>query len=256
MLALGTATFAWFTTSTTAIASGINVKTIKASELQISKATGDWGTTVDYGVQNKVLLPASTVDGTNWFKANAAVKSAFDATASTIAAVGSTEAGTYYFVDQLNVRNNGSADVNSVEITFSVPGNYTRVALVETSAKGTGYANTGTFTASVYDNAGVAYNGIKQLPTGTDPVSLQAADVTAITPSSTGTVSVGTLHGKDYLNAHKANESDPDATTGEAKYYNLYVWFEGQDVQCFDTNAGVVVDDIEFSVSGTTATQN
>ena len=37
MLALGTATFAWFTQSTTATANGINVKTIKSSELVISK---------------------------------------------------------------------------------------------------------------------------------------------------------------------------------------------------------------------------
>ena len=43
MLALGTATFAWFTSSTTATASNINVKTIKSSELQISKSTRVWG---------------------------------------------------------------------------------------------------------------------------------------------------------------------------------------------------------------------
>ena len=135
MLALGTATFAWFTSSTTATANGINVKTIKASELQISSATGGWGTTVDYGVSNKILMPTSTVNGTNWFKADAALKSNFAAKGSSIAAVTSEDANKYYFVNQLNVRNNGSADVDSVEITFTVPGTYARVALVETNAK-------------------------------------------------------------------------------------------------------------------------
>ena len=37
IIALGTATFAWFTSSTTAKANGIKVQTIKSSELVISK---------------------------------------------------------------------------------------------------------------------------------------------------------------------------------------------------------------------------
>lgn len=237
MLALGTATFAWFTSSTQAKANGINVQTIKSSELQISSVSTDWGTTVDYGVENKTLLPASTSNGTAWFKGNAALKTSFAAKAETLAAVNDTEKGSYYFVDQLNVRNNGAADVNNVEISFSVPNDYLRVALVETSAKGAGQANTGTFTTSVYDNAGIAYNALSE-------ASLD--NTVAITPKSTGklTVGTGTLKGKDSMGS--------GATTGEAKYYNLYVWFEGQDEECIDSNAGAVIRDIEFTVSGTT----
>jgi hypothetical protein len=229
MLALGTATFAWFTSSTVATAKGINVQTIKASELQISSATGEWGTLVNYGQENKTLLPASTANGTAWFKANAAVKTAFTADASTVASLGSNEAGSYYFVDQLNVRNNGKADVTDVTISFSVPNNYLRVALVETSEKGTGKANTGTFASSVYDADGDAYNAYTS-----------TSATTSITPDNTCKINIGTLVGTE-------------KTSGtNAKYYNLYVWFEGQDVDCKDANAGAVVDDIEFTVSGTT----
>jgi hypothetical protein len=223
MLALGTATFAWFTSSTVATAKGINVQTIKASELQISSATSDWGTLVNYGLENKTLLPASTANGTAWFKANAAVRTAFTADADTVASVSTDEAGSYYFKDQLNVRNNGAADVTDVTISFSVPNNYLRVALVETSAKGTGKANTGTFTTSVYDADGAAYNAYTS-----------TSATTSITPKTTYTINIGTLS-KD-----------------QAKYYNLYVWFEGQDVDCKDANAGAVIKDIEFTVSGTT----
>ena len=37
-----------------------------------------------------------------------------------------------------------------------------------------------------------------------------------------------------------------------AEYFNLYVWFEGQDADCFDTNAGVPIGNITINVSGET----
>lgn len=226
MVALGSATFAWFTSSTTATASGINVQTVKASELQISSVNVDWGTTVNYGLQNKVLLPTSTANGTAWFTANAESKSAFTADSDTVAAIDASQAGSYYFKDQLNVRNNGDAKVENVKIKFSVPNNYLRVALVETSAKGANVADTGTFTESVYDQDGVLYNAFNST-TGT----------TAITPDNDCEIDLYTL------------------SKGDAKYYNLYVWFEGQDAQCIDSNAGAVVSDITFTVTGETEDQ-
>ena len=123
MLALGTATFAWFTSSTTATASNINVKTIKSSELQISKSTRVWGTTVDYATANKVLLPTSTVDGKAWFTANAETRNSYkkaddvDFSPDTVTA----ENNSYYFTEELNVRNNGSADVNNAKIEITFP---------------------------------------------------------------------------------------------------------------------------------------
>ena len=46
-----------------------------------------------------------------------------------------------------------------------------------------------------------------------------------------------------------------DLTKDQVKYFNLYVWFEGQDVDCYDANAGAEVSDIEFKVTGTTDEQ-
>ena len=74
MLALGTATFAWFTSSTQATASGINVSTIKSSELVISKSDLQWETTVNYGQSSTSYTPVSTYNGTGWYEANAEVK--------------------------------------------------------------------------------------------------------------------------------------------------------------------------------------
>ena len=249
IVALGTATYAWFTSSTVATANGINVKTIQASELQISSATSGWDTTVDYGVSNKVLLPASTGDGSNWFTASAAEKTAMNAEPGTPAPV--NKADTYYFVDQLNVRNNGTADIEDIEITFNVTNDYLRVALVPATAKGTGKAFvSGTdFTKCVFDNAGTLYNAasgieMKTFGEGEDAKQLGVFTTTEITPSNTGKVTIDKLAGKAV-----------GAETGEAVYYNLYVWFEGQDAQCIDSNAGAVIEDIVFTVSGTTADQ-
>ncbi len=222
IVALGTATFAWFTSSTTATASGINVKTIQASELVISKSDKNWGTTIDYGVANKVLMPASTANGTTWFNAEAETKTAFGKKADTDFA--GVSGDNYYFAEQLNVMNQGAATVEDVKITFSGLTNaYARVAVVAADMNG---AATGTFTTSVYDAEGETYDAV----TG-------ATTTTSITGKTTYEIEVG------------------DLAQNEAAYYNIYVWFEGQDTDCFDGNAGQQIDDIEFTVTGTTAEQ-
>ena len=237
MLALGTATFAWFTSSTTATASNINVKTIKSSELQISKSTRLWDTTVDYATDNKVLLPTSTVDGKAWFTANAETRNSYkkadgvDFSPATVTA----ENNSYYFTEELNVRNNGSADVNNakIEIKFPTAAEYARVAVQEVKSDG---KVVGDFKTSVYDNAGEAYEAVKN-----------ATTTEKITPKTDYTVTIGDLKGKDTLGG--------DATTGEAKYYKIFVWFEGQDVDCNDTTAGQAVPNVTFTVTGDTASQ-
>lgn len=223
MVALGTATFAWFTSSTTATASGINVKTVKSSELVISKSDKDWKTVVDYGVSNKVLLPASTANGTAWFSAEAQTKTAFDKKTGTDFA-GITDVSNYCFAEELNVMNKGEATVENVTISFSgLTNKYARVAVVEANATSN---IIGTFTESVYDVDGAAYDAV-----------VDATNIISITPKTTYTINIGNL------------------AYNEAKYYNIYVWFEGQDVDCFDGNAGQAIEDITFTVTGETEDQ-
>lgn len=225
MLALGTATFAWFTSSTVATANGINVRTSKASKLEISKNDLAWGTLVDYNVDNKLLLPATSANGTAWFKADAADATASTLKTGTIAAV--TDTASYVVMDQLNVHNAGEAAVENVTIKFSVPNDYLRVALVPAAAGGPNAALSGTFTDCVYDADGAAY----------DALTSTAGATTSITPKTTYEINLGTLESEDVV------------------YYNLYVWFEGQDVDCYDATAGQVVNDIEFTVTGDTVVE-
>ena len=246
MLALGTATFAWFTSSTTATASGINVQTTKASELQISKSDLNWGTTVNYNT-TATFQPASSINGANWFTAEAGARDSYEKKSGTnFVALTSANKGGYVFEETLNVRNNGEAAVNSVTITFTIGEtatttgkNYVRVAVVPVTISGTVSTATVTaatptpadFQAGVYDVDGAAYNA----------VSSTTAASTEITPKTTYSVSVGNLAGKS-------------GSTIAAKYYKVYVWFEGQDEDCADVYAGNALPSISFQVTGTTAT--
>ena len=241
LVALGSATFAWFTSSTTATASGINVKTTQASELQISKTDLNWGTSVNYST-TATFEPASSANGANWFTAEAGARDNFAKKDGTnFVALTSANKSGYVFEETLNVRNHGAAAVNNVTITFSIgetPAttgkNYVRVALVPladadytTQTLTAATPTAANFQANVYDVDGVAYNAVSAVDTA----------ATAITPKTTYSVSVGNLAGGSDV----------------AKYYKLYVWFEGQDVDCADVNAGNSLPSIQFSVTGTTS---
>lgn len=231
LVALGSATFAWFTQNTAATADGIYAKTVKASTLLISKANHAWGTSVTYtqgsSSSDQIMFPASSGNGTAWFEAvsenatNGAVKS------GSIKAV--TPAGTnakFVYAEELNVKNGGdtgSPSITGITISWEWPddtADYARIALVECNESGT---ITGTFTSSVYAQNNRAYTGL----------TATSGTGASITPSTSTSVNVGEL------------------AAGAAKYYKLFIWFEGQDTACIDSNAGQTFKGLSFSVTGT-----
>lgn len=236
-VAVGSATFAWFTSSTSATADQLSVKTVQASELKLSKTTGDWTDQLKYATVGKVLKPASSADGVNWFSANAASKAASTAKADTIKKLSSLDG--YVFKEQLNVSNYGGAPVNGVTINFSLDeteaasgANYLRLALVEVNKRAADATITGNFKDGVYAKAADTADALTE-------ESLSNTETVTAKAGSNVSFSVGDLTAKN--------------TEGSTKYYNLYVWFEGQDTDCFDTNAGNEMPNITFTVSGTAA---
>lgn len=234
MLALGTATFAWFTSSTVATAEGLNVRTSKASKLQISDYSKSWGTNVNYEVTDKVLLPASSADGASWWTADAATATNYakgegNFKAADAPTFNNVNSSNYVYKDQLNVRNAGDATVENVTVSWTMPNfdgaNYLRIALVPAQDQN-GTEASGAFAANVYDKDDTAYDAVAT-----------ATTTSSIDPSTTYSFLVG---------------GDGVLDKDETYYYNLYIWFEGQDEQCVDGNAGQVipVDAIEFTVSG------
>lgn len=249
-LALGTATYAWFTQSTDAKASGVTMATSKNSQLQISKLDKEWMTEFSYAYDNQEQKPASTSDGKNWYTANAAVAEnyAMDEAGATAVTPDSTGAPTGYgFAEQLNVKNSGSGTFGGVTIKFTLsnienveagkdPADYVRFAIVPVTDADTNKTllpdASAAFLTNVYGFDNQAYSPLNA--SGAVGASVQA---TALVNGS-ATVDVG------------------DLAAGEAKYYNVYAWFEGQDSDCYDANAGMKLPEINFEVKAATLNGN
>lgn len=258
IIALGTATFAWFTKSTTIMADSITVKTIKSSELQIRGASGEnneWNSGFSYNA-NQILKPVSTADCENWYIANAKTKDFMTADMESASKL-TAQYDHYYFVDRLDIRNNGTADVEKVKVTVSlgqgfVHPEYVRVALVPCSATGEITKTGGSFTlgsttvctkkaSAVYD----AVKGIKTKVVGDKTVN-DSFETVSVTTADKMEFNVGTIKGKT---------TTTEGVKYDEKYYKVFVWFEGQDENCKDSNAGAEITGMSLSVSGNTVEQ-
>lgn len=255
MLALGTATFAWFTTNSSAKADQLQAYTTKASELKLSSTNIDWTDNLHYNY-NKELKPASSADGVHWFTATAANQSAFDLDQTVgitpLGAFDKTKNGIdgFVFMDQLNVANFGQQAVENVQIKFSIGENaaktgkkYLRFAIVEAaSAYTTGdtlpaFATGATFAGGVYASAADTADALNS---ATITAGALSTTTVAAANGANVTIPVGNL---------AAAGSDGNPSASGVKYYNIYVWFEGQDADCTNTNAGNVMPEITFTVA-------
>lgn len=240
MIALGTATFAWFTTSTNPYADQFSAKTTKQSTLLLSdKSRTGWTSHLEYGVADKTMYPASG-DGTAWVKGTAsnALTGAIDKT--TLQSVApSTASGLnkadYLFANELNLMNNGTADIKDVKITFYMntadnknAAEYARVALVPVDGTKVGADDLVALGNNVYSTTAKTYKPI---------IDTTGKEGTEINTKTSFTVNVTT----------DGEVMAPDAI----KYYKLFVWFEGQDAACTDANSGQKIPGLRFDVSST-----
>lgn len=240
MLALGTATFAWFTTSTNPYADNFSAKTTKQSTLLLSDSsrTG-WTSHLDYNVGNKTMHPASG-NGTSWVKGTASNSLTGVIDQNTLQAVAPSPAqgvipSDYLFAQELNLKNNGTADIKDVSIDFYLntsdnkdAAEYARVALVPidgTKVTADDYVALGN---NVYSTTTKTYNPI---------IKTDGTEGTQISTKTTFHVDVTT--GDEVMK--------PD----EVRYYKLYVWFEGQDENCVDALSGQKIPGLKFDVSST-----
>lgn len=255
IIALGTATFAWFTSNTKATATGINVRTQKVSELEISsKLKPTYTTTFSYDVgttsKKQMFMPASTVNGTSWFTAIAekANNYATKNDGTDISAIDLTDIGddknfnAYIVSDNLNIHNKGKAACENVKVTISgIPSDYLRIALVPVTEKnGTSfkYEQGKSFKDYVYSSDGQSYLGLSA-----KKVPVKPADAAnEITPNTDLEIPVGTL------------SADGAEDGSDCAYYKLFVWFEGQDPDCKNANSGDILDEITLTVTGEAVT--
>lgn len=233
-VSLGSATYAWFSTKTTATAKGIKVQTTQASSLVLSLDQTTWASEIDLGVYGdatekspKTLEPGSTADLSNWF---AATSTGYDKGTVDPATVTNGTAGTHYVAKDFYAKSIGAdLDVDwsmvFAQAQVSTDKNYMRAALnisgdgitgsqkVFWWADGSDESKNGETTSK---NTTPAITGVSG-----DPATVTTQDVTSST-STTGTLAK--------LKADKVYT------------LSLYVWFEGQDLDCKDTRAGTVCD--------------
>ena len=231
LVALGSATFAWFTSSTSASANGIMISTTKSSELKIAKKDLVWADSVTYDGFASNYVPTSSVTGTTWYTSVANAKDAY--TSNGTYATAESLSGVVYD-EMLNIKNVGGKAANNVTITLggSIPSNFGRIAIVkcgtaQTTANTPAAITDATFKSSIYANSDDSWK----------PYNGSGVEGTAWTASTyTGTISVGTL------------------AVNEVASYRILVWFEGEDSDCYDLttsslNIGTGASKIGFTVS-------
>lgn len=251
MLALGTATFAWFTTDTTTQAKGISVKTSKKSLLLVSSRDSKWMDNLNYNFgtdpAKNLLQPASSYDGVNWYKAKADnALSGVAKNGEKISNVGTADAESYVFCNMLNVKNTGAETAKGVtikatinETPVSTGKNYLRVALVPSGCKEEKDRNTATVEspAKFRENIYSARTG-----DAAKPVQYVGESVNDLTGAITAAASDVKTKGNEI------SVEVGDLAQNQAEYYMLIVWFEGQDEDCQDVNAGNEMPNITFTI--------
>lgn len=230
MLALGTATFAWFSTSTTARANNIKVQTTKASNLLIRKGTGgtaasaDWAGQIDYASDGATTLePASTTDLTNWFKALAP---SYDSAGEKENSIEKLTTKTGYVVEN-NFQLYYNADTSAADLavnwglaitpTETGDEDFLRVAIVDVDENDVVF---------VYGN-------------GNDDNSLRVNAENNEVFEHSGASNVTTTDASGSLVTMKAQN---------IKNYKMVIWYEGTDEECLDSNA-VTLNNISFTFS-------
>lgn len=229
MLALGTATFAWFSTSTTAKANNLKVQTIQASNLLIRKGTDgsaaskDWATQINYNDENPATLePASSTDFKTWFTALAPSYNAAGEAENSITKLDTT---TNFVVEkpfQLYYKADTGADDLSVNWRLDIAHDqeryedFIRVAILDKTGK----------IVFVYGKED-------------DDNSLQL---------KSGSTTVGEHSGNSNVTTTTKTASLTTFKPQDIKSYKLVVWYEGTDPQCLDENA-ITLNDISLTFS-------
>lgn len=219
IVALSGATFAWFSSKGTATATGINATTEQGSNLVISnEQTSGWTQSLALGV-NKELTPVTTNDLSVWKTANA---DSFNAQVP--GSKGYTDASVDDYICQriyvMYDAASGTKDVTATLTATAATGtttNFYRVAVKPVAGvageDGNGLSNTETFTEAYYYSV-----SDKNHATYTDTEG-NTIDPTwgNYTVSTVANIALGTLNAK-------------------AVYaYDVYVWFEGEDLDCIDS---------------------
>lgn len=235
LVALGSATFAWFSTTNNATASSMTAKTNKASNILLnelktdeSALAHDWAQTLTFtqatstsGTNGTLAMePVTTKDFTNWYTTKATnYNDGFSTTAYGSALSNMQSAGTYAKYTTLYIMNTGENTAATINTSVSyadqsntLGSDYIRVALKPITA------NTKETTAA---GSLIVFGSDNDRSNETAGWTAANQNANSIVTGPMGTAqSLGTL--------------TKDAIYG----YEVWVYFEGTDFDCKDAFAG------------------
>lgn len=233
VVALSSATYAWFTANSAASVHGVELKSTTASSLQFCKTSdGTFSAILDLGVTNQTLTPVSSVDASSFFKANADSSVTVGSAAEThVASIDAAE-NTLYYTTTFYVK---AGTDTGLAITGIDAGNLApalRVSLtigsntyiIEPNKSGDTYAIKSAVAAPTDVTYAELYKGTAS--TVTD-VSANTALQTTLAPSATKLAGTALL-------------------TGVAQQVTMKVWLEGNDSNCTDSLANVTLSDLNL----------
>lgn len=257
-VAVGSATFAWFTSNKSVTANGMSVKAAAAKGLQITGRNTDdaWGPSYTFQTNQLTLAPVS-ID----YSTTAATKTTID-----------EHLGTPYAPEDVKVTGPWSSAA-AANFTDFKAADYPVEAIIDNDSKDAVASNTNfaAYQVSVR-STGDAIDNAKLKVTFADKKGTQATNASKYmriavieqTARGTGSYTSGTLlgvYGDEVYNA-STNQTKPNAIASatptiddqallannavidlsgtsidkNGKNYTVLVWFEGQDPQCIDTN--------------------
>lgn len=240
LVALGSATFAWFSTKQAADATGLSGGTTKASSLVIRENWADsWANSITFqnatATGSSALTPV-TFNKTTWQTTTAAgYNLGYQGEALHEVSIGTTYAA--YTTVYVKYGETGGTDAKDLRIKVTPNSNvssddlaYCRVAIVPTADATNAPTTLGTTKILGADN-----NDLAAGPSAY--TSASAANNTAVDALYSATATTPLNMGQ--------------MTCGTAYLYTIYVYFEGTDKDCLDNNAGRSVNDFVFDFSVT-----
>ena len=251
-------TYAWFSMNQSVTATGMTVKAVASSTLLISKSSSTISTegatkgkletglsTQSYTAAASALKPASTVDGTNWFTAEAQESNASTAKTGSYAAV-TSGLENYRLQSTMYLQTFDSSKPIAAEYTASTQ------KLVVESITVTGGDSTDLSNAF---RALIVCDSTKIFVAPTRTAAITNQGVTAVAPSkselSTKATVSGIAEGVATLGA--GNTLVDTVNFNQVYTVNVYLYFDGEDADCKSDNIpSTLADyavDVKFSLA-------
>ena len=232
VVALGGATYAWFSTNQTVTATGVSLKSGEQTSLLFGASTADkdviedWSSNYDLSKTQLTVVPVSSIDGSTFKKAT--IQSGTSELSTVITALDNAQGGTDYFTESFKAKSSTAAYLKdniriSIKVGETTPKLFylsqaapTNVAV--TTKSGETYAGTSTF-ADFYSAS-------------TEITGIQKTTPTFATPNTNSAI---------------FNEAGAAFTANGVQPITINIWLEGNDSTTNNAMMNKAIDGLTFS---------